>query len=91
MRFYSINRNTALHSLVLTLGLLGCPAWEEASVALPPLTKNSTGTTYRVKRIADGDTITVVDARGVSTKVRFACIDSAPFPIPRRKRKATTQ
>ncbi len=51
MRFHLINQNTALHSLVLILGLLACTTWKEASVALTPLTKNSTGTTYRASAI----------------------------------------
>jgi len=34
-------------------------------------------TTYRVKRIADGDTITVTAANGGNIKVRFACIDTS--------------
>ena len=31
---------------------------------------------YLVKRVSDGDTIAVTDARGGDIKVRFACVDS---------------
>lgn len=76
MRFHLIHRNTAVHSLALALGLLSCTCWKEVSVAQTRPTKTPIGVTYRVKRIADRDTITVVDGRGVNTKVRFACINA---------------
>lgn len=88
MRFYSTNRNTALHSLILILGLIGSTARKEASIALPSPTKTSTEKTYRVKRIADGDTITVVNARGVNTKVRFACIDAPEVPHTKQEKES---
>jgi micrococcal nuclease len=35
---------------------------------------------YPVKRISDGDTITVTDSNGKSISVRFACIDAPEVP-----------
>lgn len=86
MRFHLINRNTAVHSLVLALGLLSCTCWKEVSVARTRPTKTPIGVTYGVKRIADGDTITVVDGRGANTKVRFACIDAAEVPHTKQEK-----
>ncbi|MBZ8182327.1 thermonuclease family protein [Oscillatoria salina] len=35
---------------------------------------------YTVKRVADGDTMTVVDSSGNEVKVRFACVDAPEIP-----------
>lgn len=43
---------------------------------------------YSVKRVSDGDTITVTDAKGTDVKVRFACID-APEVAHSAKEKAS--
>ena len=88
MRFHLINRNTAVHSLVLILGLLSCTCWKEVSVARTDPTKTPIGVTYRVKRIADGDTITVVNGRGANTKVRFACIDAAEVAHTKQEKES---
>lgn len=40
------------------------------------LSKNSSNSDYSIKRISDGDTITVTDVSGTEVKVRFACVDA---------------
>ena len=35
---------------------------------------------YSVKRVSDGDTLTVTDTTGTDIKVRFACIDAPEVP-----------
>lgn len=70
---------------------VGCATGKEASVAqTSPLKANLTltGTTYRLKQIADGDTITFVDGHGVSPKVRFAYIDAAEVPHTKQERES---
>ena len=53
-------------SLIL-LSLAGCP--------------NQSGkNTYLVKRVSDGDTLNVADAKGNTFTVRFACIDAPEIP-----------
>lgn len=37
---------------------------------------NQINSKYTIKRIADGDTITVVDSSGKDLKIRFACVDA---------------
>lgn len=41
-----------------------------------PNSGNQLNSNYFVKRIADGDTITVTDSSGKDLKVRFACVDA---------------
>lgn len=52
-----------LCATLITLSLMGCQA-----LFGPPQ--------YSVKRVSDGDTLTVTDARGIDIKVRFACVDA---------------
>lgn len=53
-------------------------------------TSASAETTYKVKTIADGDTITVTAANGTQTKVRFACVDVAEVAHTKRERSQPT-
>jgi micrococcal nuclease len=41
---------------------------------------------YSVKRVSDGDTLTVVDARGSDIRVRFACVDAPEIPHSAKER-----
>ncbi len=45
-------------------------------------------TTYPVKRVSDGDTLTVTDSSNTEIKVRFACIDSPEVPHTANERKS---
>lgn len=48
------------------VSLIGCDAFF----------KNSSNSDYAIKRINDGDTMTVTDESGTEVKVRFACVDA---------------
>ncbi len=61
-----------LCTAVIILGLIGCQV-------LRP-------TQYSVKRVSDGDTLTVTDAKGTDIKVRFACIDAPEVPHSTKER-----
>lgn len=41
---------------------------------------------YSVKRVSDGDTLTVVDRKGTDIKVRFACVDAPEIPHSTKER-----
>lgn len=41
---------------------------------------------YSVKRVSDGDTLTVTDPKGTDIKVRFACIDAPEVPHSAKER-----
>lgn len=41
---------------------------------------------YSVKRVSDGDTLTVVDPKGTDIKVRFACVDAPEIPHSTKER-----
>jgi micrococcal nuclease len=41
---------------------------------------------YSVKRVSDGDTLTVVDAKGTDIHVRFACVDAPEIPHSTKER-----
>jgi micrococcal nuclease len=86
-----MNRNLIVLVAVLALALVGCQYRKEVSAQTdPPSTPRAAlvKANYYVKRIADGDTITVVDARGVETKVRFACIDAPEVPHTKEERES---
>lgn len=59
-----------LSSVVLILSLVGCDA----------LSGIVGSTTYSVKKVSDGDTLTVTDAKGSKINVRFACVDAPEVP-----------
>lgn len=44
---------------------------------------------YPVKRVSDGDTITVVGAKDKDITVRFACVDAPEIPHSQRERQST--
>lgn len=88
LQFALVNKFNRFHSLMslplllkslkpiaatlLVLNLMGCDAlFKKVSNSGNQLNSN-----YFVKRIADGDTITVTDSKGKDLKVRFACIDA---------------
>ncbi|MBE9127007.1 MULTISPECIES: thermonuclease family protein [unclassified Coleofasciculus] len=48
----------------------------------------SSPATYSVKKVSDGDTITVTDASGTDIKVRFACVDAPEVPHTAKERKS---
>lgn len=56
--------------IVLILALLGCDR----------LSGSTPASTYSVKKISDGDTLTVTDTKGADIKVRFACVDAPEVP-----------
>ena len=73
------------------MGLFSCASRKEATTpqAPPPAPSAApVGETYRVKHIADGDTITVVDARNRDVKIRFACVDSPEVSHTKRERES---
>ena len=43
---------------------------------------------YTVKRVSDGDTITVTDTSGKDFTVRFACVDAPEVPHTTKERKS---
>lgn len=43
---------------------------------------------YTVKRIADGDTMTVLDREGKEVKVRFACVDAPEIPHSQKEKQS---
>ena len=57
---------------LLLFSLMGC----DALFKNVPNSGNQLNSNYFVKRIADGDTITVTDSNGKDLKIRFACIDA---------------
>ena len=62
--------------LILTLG--GCEALQNLFG----------GGGYVVKRVSDGDTMTVTDSSGKSISVRFACVDAPEVPHTVREKKS---
>lgn len=62
-----------LGTVVIIFGLVGCQALFGPAQ-------------YSVKRVSDGDTLTVTDARGADIKVRFACVDAAEVPHSTKER-----
>ncbi|MEW6496561.1 MAG: thermonuclease family protein [Cyanobacteriota bacterium] len=63
-------------TLILTLG--GCEA----------LQSFFGGGGYTVKRVSDGDTMTVTDTSGQNISVRFACVDAPEVPHTTAERKS---
>ena len=51
-----------LATALLIFSLIGCQIFRPAQ--------------YTVKRVSDGDTVTVTDPKGTDIKVRFACVDA---------------
>ena len=43
---------------------------------------------YPVKRVSDGDTLTVVDPKGTDIHVRFACVDAPEIPHSAKDRES---
>ena len=43
---------------------------------------------YPVKRVSDGDTLTVVDPKGSDIHVRFACVDAPEIPHSAKERQS---
>lgn len=79
MKYFYGNLPVFLVSAFIALNLASCQSRREVTTPQAPPSAPSTapvGETYRVKRIADGDTITVVDGRNMNVKVRFACVDA---------------
>lgn len=62
--------------LILTLG--GCQALQSLFG----------GGGYVVKRVSDGDTMTVTDSSGKSISVRFACVDAPEVPHTTQEKKS---
>jgi micrococcal nuclease len=86
-----MNRKLSI-AIVLLLGLFGCTSRRKAitpqASSPAPTAAPVVGETYRVKRIADGDTITVVDGRNRDVKIRFACTDSPEVSHTKRERES---
>ncbi|MBW4636822.1 MAG: thermonuclease family protein [Gloeocapsa sp. UFS-A4-WI-NPMV-4B04] len=61
-----------LTTAVLIFGLIGCQIFRPAQ--------------YTVKRVSDGDTLTVSDPQGTDIKVRFACVDAPEVPHTAKER-----
>lgn len=64
--------------VVLILSVLGCDR----------LFGSTTTSSYSVKRISDGDTLTVTDAKGTDIKVRFACVDAPEVPHTNKEKNS---
>lgn len=61
-----------LTATLLIFSLMGCDAlFKKVSNS-----GNQLNSKYTIKRIADGDTITVIDSSGKDLKIRFACVDA---------------
>lgn len=75
-RFPNFLRSLSIAFLILSLA--GCDL----------LNSLINANTYTVKRISDGDTLTVTDSSGKDTNVRFACIDAAEVPHTKRERQS---
>lgn len=85
-----MNRKLSL-AAVIALGLFSCASRQEATtLQASPLAPSaaSVGQTYRVKRVADGDAITVSDARNRDVKIRFSCVDSPEVSHTKRERES---
>jgi micrococcal nuclease len=87
-----MNRKLFSIAALLVLGLFGCAFRKEVTTAPQP-SPLTTGTApiqakYRVKRIADGDTITVVDGQNRDVKIRFACVDAPEVPHTKQDRSS---
>ncbi|HEY9873836.1 MAG TPA: thermonuclease family protein [Candidatus Obscuribacterales bacterium] len=67
---------TAIISTALAIALIG------GSASAEPI--------YQVRRIADGDTITVGSGNGKNIRVRFACIDTAEVAHTKQDRESPT-
>lgn len=67
-----------LTAALLILSLVGCEA----------LLDIFGGGGYNVKRVSDGDTLTVADTSGKSISVRFACVDAPEVPHTTKERKS---
>jgi endonuclease YncB( thermonuclease family) len=65
-----------ISAAVLMFGLFGCNA---ISGLFGP-------TPYSVKKVSDGDTITVTDANNTNISVRFACVDAPEVPHTTKER-----
>ncbi len=87
-----MNQKLFLLAIVLILGMFGCASRREVTAALQasPLTTSvaPVQAKYRVKRIADGDTITVVGARNRDVKIRFACVDAPELLHTKQERES---
>lgn len=63
--------------------------WLVTAIAFLSLTGCQVGwnsTQYSVQRVSDGDTLTVVDAKGTVLHVRFACVDAPEIPHSTKQR-----
>jgi micrococcal nuclease len=70
---------------LLIFSLMGCDAlFKKVSNA-----GNQLNSDYAIKRIADGDTITVTDNNGKDLKVRFACVDAPEIAHTIKERNST--
>jgi micrococcal nuclease len=67
-----------LGAAILILTLAGCE----------DLRRLFAGGGYTVKRVSDGDTITVTDSSGKNITVRFACVDAPEIPHSEQERKS---
>lgn len=82
-----MNRKLSI-ATAIALGLFSCASRQEATtLQASPLAPSaaSVGQTYRVTRVADGDTITVSDARNRDVKIRFSCVDSPEVSHTKRE------
>ncbi len=88
-----MNQKLFLLAAVLVLGLAGCQSRSSVTATQAPPSTSSAApvrATYQVKRIADGDTITVVDSQGADIKVRFACVDAPEVPHSKKERYSSS-
>ena len=82
MQFQPLSKSLArCGAVAIILGLTGCQALE-------PIFGPSV-TTYTVKRVSDGDTMTVINADGTDVKLRLACVDAPE--VPHSPREQTSQ
>lgn len=77
--------------VVLAVTVVGCQSRKGASakVTLTPTPSPALGSAnYYVERIADGDTITVIDGKAAQIRIRFACIDAPEVPHTKQQRES---
>lgn len=91
MKYFFGNLPVFFSSAVLVLIVASCQSRREVTTpqtSPPAPSAASVRKTYRVKRIADGDTITVVDGRNKNVKVRFACVDAPEVAHTNKERES---
>jgi micrococcal nuclease len=76
IKFVNFRGIKCLSLIILLLILVGCKS-------------NAENNNYAVKRVSDGDTLTVIDDKGKDITVRFACVDAPEIPHSNQEKQST--